>query len=243
MMLCQHSYSLSLLYYRTVTRLLVLIAGTNNPSNCALLASAFAEGARSAVTDMTIDTVKLAALKIDHFRLEFYDPACTQEEDFCTLQHLVEQADGVVIATPVWNFSVPAHLKNFIDRMGSFALDATHSRGTLKGKPFFLIFTGGSPAAAWTGLMRKTVSFLPQAIKYFGGSVLGHHYEPRCMEGRGRFGLVVDKRPESLATARAHGRAFAETVNIRVKTGKLPVKHSLLLRFYRIGQSLIARFS
>ncbi|HAI98695.1 TPA: hypothetical protein DCL30_04140 [Candidatus Peribacteria bacterium] len=228
------------MYHRIVTRLLVLIAGTNNPSNGVLLASAFAEGARSAVNDLTIDTVKLAALKIDHFRLEFYDPACTQEEDFCALQHLVEQADGVVIATPVWNFSVPAHLKNFIDRMGSFALDATRSRGTLKGKPFFLIFTGGSPGAAWTGLMRKTVSFLPQAIKYFGGSVLGQHYEPRCMEGHGRFGLVVDKRPESLARMREEGTRFARSAAHYALDGSLPIRHGMMHKAYSLTQRLLA---
>lgn len=225
-----------------MARLLVLIAGNNNPSNCALLASAFTEGARSAVDDVTIDTVKLAALKIEHFRLEFYDPACAQEEDFCTLQHLVEQAHGVVIATPIWNFSVPAHLKNFIDRMGSFALDATHSRGTLKGKPFFLIFTGGSPAAAWTGLMRKTTSFLPQAIRYFGGSVLGQHYEPRCMEGRGKFGLVVDQRPKSLQHMREKGSRFARAVARYALDESLPFRESMVHRAYEFMRGLLLRF-
>lgn len=190
-----------------------------------------------------VDTVKLNELKIDHFRLEFYDSAHTQEEDFRTLQRLVEQAHGVVIATPVWNFSVPAHLKNFIDRMGSFALDATHSRGTLEGKPFFLIFTGGSPKAAWKTLMHKTTSFLPQAIKYFGGSVLGHHFEPRCTKGRGKFGLVVDKRPESLERIYQEGIRFACIVARYAADGSLPIRHGMIHKIYGFAQRLLKFFS
>ena len=108
------------------------------------------------------------------------------------MQKHVENASGLVIATPVWNFGVPAHLKNFIDRMGSFALDETRSRGTLNGKPFYIIFTGGAPKPAWTGLMKKTTAFVPEALRYFGATYIGHHFEPKCVKGRGKFGLVVD---------------------------------------------------
>ena len=82
------------------------------------------------------------------------------------IEQLVQQSDGVVIASPLWNFSVPGHLKNLIDRMGSFCLDSeSRSLGMLKGKPFYCILTGGTPIAAWYGLQKKTVSHLPVSIR------------------------------------------------------------------------------
>ena len=125
--------------------------------------------------------------------------------------------------------------------MGSFALDATRSKGTLKGKPFYLIFTGGSPRAAWTGLMRKTTSFLPVALKYFGGTIAGTLYEGRCMKGRGVFGLVVDKRPDCMERAEKAGAQFAGVVREYATTGKLPLRQNVLYRVYRIGQALVKK--
>ena len=221
-------------------RILVLIAGTNDQSNSATIAAAFMRGVKKSA-DAEVKSVRLKDLSIAHFTLDFYDPNCRQEEDFCTLQNKIEEAHGIVIATPIWNFGVPAHLKNLIDRMGSFALDATRSKGTLKGKPFYLIFTGGSPRAAWTGLMRKTTSFLPVSLKYFGGTIAGILYEGRCMKGRGVFGLVVDKRPGCLERAERAGARFADIVREYAATGKLPFTQTFLYRLYRIGQAIVKK--
>src|SRR3989344_6279845 len=102
-------------------KILLLVAGTNIPSNCEVLADQFVEGmCKEGKFELT--KLRLRELKIDHFDLRYYTPHCETKDDFCRLQELVEQADGIVIATPIWNFSVPAHLKNVIDRIGAFAL-------------------------------------------------------------------------------------------------------------------------
>ncbi|MFH1670518.1 MAG: NAD(P)H-dependent oxidoreductase [Patescibacteria group bacterium] len=222
--------------------ILVLIAGTNEPSNSHALASAFTQGIHQ-LGNVHVDSKRLKDFTIDHFTLDFYEDACTQEEDFCTLQALVEKADGIVIATPIWNFSVPAHLKNLIDRMGNFALDKTRSKGAFNGKPFYLIYTGGSPYPAWKGIQKKTTSALPTALQYFGGTVAGIHYEPRCMKGKGEFGLVVDERPKSLAHMREEGLRFAQTVETYAKTGKLPIKQAMVKKMYHLGQRAMKKFS
>lgn len=223
-------------------RILVLIAGTNDPSNSATLAASFAEGMRT-VDGIAIETVLLKNLTIDHFSLRCYEPDFRPEEDFRTLQAKIEAADGLVFASPVWNFGIPGHFKNMIDRCGAFGLDAaTRTSGQWKGKPFFLIFTGGAPMAAWTGLQKKTTSFVPTALKYFGGSHVGTHYEPRCMAGKGVFGLVVDKRPESLKAMREKGAAFAKLTKVYADTGKLPAKQSLMRGIYRLGQIIQKKF-
>jgi len=222
-----------------IMQILILIAGTNDPSNSATLAKAFRDGIDE-LKGIKTEVLYLKDLEIEQFSLKHYDENFSYESDFIELQDLVQNSDGIVIATPVWNFGSPAHLKNFIDRMGSFALDETRSKGTLNGKPFYLIFTGGAPAPAWTGLMKKTTSYIPEAIKYFGGSILGTHFEPRCTLGKGKFGLVVDKRPESLKKMKDEGLKFALLAKEFKKSGKLPVKQNVLKHFYSLGQRIIS---
>ena len=219
---------------------LVLVAGTNEPSNSNILADTFAQGMQQ-VGDIKIHKRRLKDMQIEHFTVDVYDPKYKNEEDFRELQDLLLSASGLVIATPVWNFGVPAHLKNFLDRMGNFALDESKSKGTLGGKPFYLIFTGGAPLPAWKGLMEKTCSYVPEALKYFGASYIGHHFEGKCTVGRGKFGLVVDERPESLASVRKQGNAFAKIVKTYKETGKAPIQHRARGRIMRFGEALLKK--
>jgi multimeric flavodoxin WrbA len=224
-------------------KIVIVVAGTNEKSNCDVLAQAFMDGI-SAVSNDNIDSIsriRLKDLKINHFNLENYDAENLDEEDFAMIRGKIEEADGVVFASPVWNFGVPGHLKNLIDRMGEFALDETKSKGILNGKPFYLIFTGGAPYAAWKGLMRKTTSFVPEGIKYFGGSVIGSHFEGRCTPGKGKFGLVVDKREGSMKSLREQGKSFGLVVQEYSKTGKLPAKQAMLKRLYAFGQGVMKK--
>ncbi len=218
-------------------KILVLVAGTNEPSNAKLLADRFLEGIKR-VEGMDAELIRLKDLHIDHFHLGHYEPGMDQGEDFRRIQDAVQGAAGVVLASPIWNFSVPAHLKNLIDRMGSFGLDAqARSLGTFKGKPFFLLYTGGTPKTAWP-LMRRTTSHVPVSIRYFGGSILGTHYEPRCTLGRGKFGVVVDQRPDSCEEVRKKGEAFARVAKRFAETGKLPLKEVILNVLARWGQQI-----
>lgn len=214
-------------------KILVLVAGNNVPSNSEFLADHFIEGLK----EKGAETQKLLLrdLTIEHFALKHYDRTHQNEPDYLKLEKAFVEADGVVLASPIWNFSVPAHLKNVIDRIGSFALDETHSVGTLKGKPFYCIFTGGAPTAAFPALIKKTTSHIPQAIQYFGGTVFGAHYEERCTKGRGVFGLVVDQRPKTLEYMKQKGNEFAALVDYFAKTGKLPFKMALIKWIYNTG--------
>jgi multimeric flavodoxin WrbA len=216
------------------TKILMIVAGTNEPSNSNVLADAMIAGMRS-LSQVTVTKMRLRDLQMAHFGLECYGPECPLDD----LEHVKREilaAHGVIIATPIWNFSVPAHLKNLIDRMGAFSLDsASHSLGELYSKPFYLLYTGGTPAAAWS-LMKRTTSHLPVSLQYFGASILGTHFEPRCTLGRGVFGLVVDKRPESLEAVRVKAVDFVKIVQNFQRTGVLPLKHRLMQRCVRIAQ-------
>ena len=223
--------------------ILTVAASMNTPSNSEMLADAFIEGVRC-VEGMQTTKVCLRDLSMEHFTLAHYDPACPMNDDFCKIQDMMKEAVGIVIATPIWNFSVPAQLKNCIDRMGAFALDAeTHSKGQLKGKPFFIIYTGGAPLIAWKALMYITTVHVTEAIKYYGGLVVGKHFEPKCIKGKGQFGCIVQDRSESLAKMRARGARFASVAKQYAETGQLPLSIRLRYSFftwaYRIGNRIM----
>ncbi len=215
-------------------RIAVIVAGTNVRSNSNMLADAMVDGMKRVMPDVVTNKIRLKDIEISHFNLNCYGPACPID-GLTHVESLIKETDGVIIATPVWNFGVPAHLKNLIDRMGAFALDETRSLGTFNGKPFFLIFTAGMPKAAWP-FVRKTVSHIPIAIQYFGGSVLGTYFEGGCTLGRGKFGLVVDKRPASLQAAQTKGEQFLRSVEVFKRTGVLPLRYRLIKRIVRVLQ-------
>lgn len=221
----------------------VLVAGTNDPSNSNVLADRFIEGCKK-VPGVTFEKIRVTELSLQHFTLDCYGGKCLLEPDFVRVKHALEHASGVVFATPIWNFSVPAHLKNLIDRIGAFGLDAaTHSKGQFKGKPFGLIYTGGAPIIAWKALMYLTTLHMAEAIKYYGGTVILRHFEPRCVPGKGQFGLVVDQRPATLALMERYGEKFAKSAQIFAATGRLPVSQHLVHAWfeflYRIGNRIM----
>lgn len=221
----------------------VVVAGTNSPSNAEFLADVFIEGLKS--KGVEVSKLVLRDLHIKHFTLERYSPHCTdQDDDFCKVEPLLSDADGVVFASPIWNFSVPAHLKNLIDRMGAFALDTEgRSKGQLNAKPFFILYTGGAPMIAWEALMYLTTLHVTEAIKYYGGTVVGRHFEPKCVAGRGKFELVVDKRPATLESIKARGVRFAEVALHYAENGSLPLSTRIGYQFfsflYRVGNRIM----
>jgi len=225
--------------------ILVIVSGTNIPSNCETLADAFMEGIQER-TEQEIHCTKICLrdLSIQHFSLENYHTACISHDDFCRVQELMQKSHGIIFATPIWNFSVPAHLKNLIDRIGAFGLDEeTHSKGQLKGMPVTFIYTGGASVIAWKVLLHLTTMHLSEAMKYFGATVIGRHFEAKCMEEKGKFGLVVDKRSESLENMRRRGKQFSHIVRRFAKTGRLPrllqLRHDAFTWAYRIGNRIM----
>lgn len=222
--------------------IVIVVAGTNDPSNSNMLADAFIGGVKT-VAGVTFEKIRLKDLSLHHFTLADYnEESC--EPDYLRIRTLLQDASGIVFATPIWNFSVPSHLKNLIDRMGAFALDKeTHSKGQFKGKPFGFIFTGGAPMIAWKALMYLTTLHLPEAIKYYDGTMMFRHFEPKSLPGRGQFGLVVDKRPASLDRMRALGASFAINASHFAQNGELPLKnrlwHAWFEFLYRVGNRLM----
>ncbi len=225
-------------------KITILTAGNNHPSNAAFLAQIFAAGLRQAIPDVEIQELHLNDLDIPHFTLAAYDPTHSPTPDTHTLHQAIKEADGIVIASPVWNFSVPAHLKNAIDHLGAVCLDqATHSKGQMNNKPCYFLFTGGAPLIAWKALLNITTLHVSEAFKYYGASVVGRHFEPKCLPGRGKFGLVLDQRTDLPERMQKKAAAFARIVETYKTSGALPpflaFRRSVATWAYRIGNRVM----
>ena len=129
-----------------MARKVVVICGSPyKTSNSDALAREFAAGALEAGN--TVEIVKLAekqfgpCLGCDLCRKREWE--CVQRDDMEQLYSLVEAADIIVLATPLYFLTVSAQLKAFIDR-----LYCRHHAGSLRGKKGVLLSTSGGPDSA-----------------------------------------------------------------------------------------------
>lgn len=208
-----------------------------------MLADSFIEGLKD-VPGVTFEKIRLKDISLHHFTIADYEPESQPEPDYQRIKTILSDATGIVFATPIWNFSVPSHLKNLIDRMGAFGLDHdTHSKGQFGGKPIGLIFTGGAPMIAWKALMYLTTLHVAEAMKYYGGTVIMRHFEPKCTPAKGKFGLVVDQRPATLTLMKTYGKKFATSAQYFAENGKLPASQELIHKWfeflYRVGNRMM----
>ena len=91
--------------------------------------------------------------------------------------------------------------------------------------------------------MKFTTGYIPQALQYFGATAFGTHYEPKCTLGTGKFGLVVDKRPESLLQMQIKGKRFAQEIEKFIKTGKNSFNRRMKKKMMKFGERMISKIS
>jgi FMN-dependent NADH-azoreductase len=143
---------------------------------------AFLEGVRSHPT-IQVEKIYLADIAIDTYTFENGTGPQEHETAFKELTEKIKCAQGLVIATPTYNFSVPAHLKNFIDRLRFFALDMGRKNkigqppGMLGHLKTFFLVSGGTPKWAETILFFAFPAFwLRGVFLYHGSDCLGAYY-------------------------------------------------------------------
>ena len=117
------------------------------------------------VAGIEVEKIYLEDIPIDFYNYENSVGPALHEEKFRDLINKIKNSDGLVIATPTYNFSVPARLKNFIDRIRFLALDLTERNkfGQPVGKLSYLFFAFPS-------------FWLRGVFLYFGAKVLGAFY-------------------------------------------------------------------
>ena len=172
------------------------------------------------VKNVEVEKIYLEDIKIDLYKYENRLGPGENEEDFRKLCHEISNnINGLVIATPTYNFSVPAHLKNFIDRIRFFALDfeSKTKLGQPKGKlgnikTYFLV-SGGTPNWAETILFFTFPAFWLRGIfLYFNAKVMGAYYSGDT---------ETYKNEKVLIKCRTKGKKFASQVLVNKDKGIL----------------------
>ncbi len=122
--------------------ILVLTGSPRKGGNTDKLADAFIAGARQAGHTTVKYTTSDKSIKgcIDCQTCFKTGTACSVPDDFNELAPLLEQADMVVFATPMYWFSFPAQLKAAIDKFYSYFI----SQKTLRIKECALLVSGGA---------------------------------------------------------------------------------------------------
>lgn len=151
--------------------------------NSDMMLDYFIKGIKS-IDGMEVEKIYLKDISIDYYSYENSKGISEHENDFKKLALKLSQDDiGLVIATPTYNFSVPAHLKNFIDRIRFMALDFSKKNkirqplGKLSNIKTYFLVSGGTPNWAERILFFAYPAFwLRGVFLYFGAKFMGSYY-------------------------------------------------------------------
>jgi NAD(P)H-dependent FMN reductase len=144
----------------TAAKPLLLLASSRSDGNTARLARAmFAEG--------IVDFVDLANLSIGYYD---YD-ARSAGDDFLPLMQRIVQAPLLVLATPLYWYTMSAQAKTFIDRLSDLLEGHKELGRSLRGLPMAVICSGSDPIPppSFDEPFRLTCTYL-------GMRYLGSHY-------------------------------------------------------------------
>ena len=157
---------------------------------------------------LSIEKIYLSDVPIDFYSYENRLGPKENEVEFKKLCDKLQKAKALVIATPTYNFGVPAHLKNFIDRIRFFALDFKNKSrlnqpgGMLEHLRVYFIVSGGTPSWAQKLLFFAFPPFwLRGVFLYYGSHCLGAIYSGD---------INTHKNPRILNICKHRGKRFAK---------------------------------
>jgi multimeric flavodoxin WrbA len=132
---------------KTSKKVLILNASPRKNGNTAFAVGKAAEGVRSAHPDAEIEVVRLHGLKIAPCRAcdvcrraERLGQYCIVNDDMAGLYGKVVEADAIILASPIYWFTMAAQLKLFMDRLYGLWIERTKS---LEGKLVGALFVYG----------------------------------------------------------------------------------------------------
>lgn len=193
-----------------IMKILALSCSPSRGRNSDTMLDYFISGMKE-VTGIEVEKIYLQDVPIDYYSYENSKAPGDHEEQFKKLSDkITNEISGLVIATPTYNFSVPAHLKNFIDRIRFFALD--FKRKNKLGQPMgmlgylktYFLVSGGTPNWAERLLFFAFPAFwLRGVFLYFNAKVLGAFYSGN---------VETFKNAAILRRCQRKGKLFAQCV-------------------------------
>lgn len=182
-------------------KILIVAASPRPRGNSTLLAAEAARGAGEAGAEVQI--VSLARLSLgpclacDGCRKPGAK-GCVQKDDFETLRDDLKAADALLIASPVYWFTMSGQAKLFMDRLYVFGAKGYRE---LKGKRIGIILTSGDADPRSSGAVNAMSAF-KDAFAYLGAPIIG------MLHGAGGKAAAVLKDKALLKKAYAMGRAL-----------------------------------
>ena len=169
--------------------------------NSAALAGQILEGAEGAGAE--VEAIDIAGMEIRpcdacDVCVENYD-GCIVEDDMQTLYPKLVDADVIVLAFPIYWFTINAQMKLFIDRW--YALSRPEGY-LLHGKKLVLAFVYGDTDLYTSGGINAIHTF-ESLVRYIGMEIAGMVYGSADKEGE------VEQQPELMAAAFRLGEKIA----------------------------------
>lgn len=191
--------------------ILVVTGSPRKGSNTEQMTDAFAQGATEAGNSVTIR--HLSELHVEPCMACDYcfhhDGTCVRKDDMTGLLADVDEADALVVASPIYWFDVSAQAKCFIDR-----LYARRVTGYRIGA-FALLLDAASP-----GTFEAATRMLEGICAFTGWENKGA-FEAPGMKGRGSFAQTPYQQ-----AAQDFGRTFATSPNPHSTTPQEVVAHT-----------------
>jgi multimeric flavodoxin WrbA len=165
-------------------KILVLAASPRPKGNSTVLAGEAARGAESAGAEVRM--VRLAELVINPCRAcegcrKPKASGCVQDDDITALHAELRAADALLIASPVYWFTMSGQAKLFMDRLYAFGREGYRP---LKGKRIGIILTSGDADIRSSGAVNAMRAF-EDAFAYLCAPIAGMIHA-----GGGRAGAV-----------------------------------------------------
>jgi multimeric flavodoxin WrbA len=181
--------------------ILILKGSPRKNGNSATLADQVFAGAKKAGAE--VESIYLSGLEINPCdacdACQGGNDGCIVQDDMQTLYPKLENADVIIIASPIYYFTITAQIKAFIDRW--YALETDHG-SVLKGKELAIALVYGDTDLYTSGGINAIHTF-ESIARYIGLKISGMVY------GTAEHLGDAEKQPELMAKAFQLGETLA----------------------------------
>ncbi len=179
---------------------LVFKGSPRENGNSSILADQAAEGARASGADVEVYSLHRMNIRpCDACDTCQETGVCVLKDDMQTLYPKLIQADAIVIASPIYWFTMSAQTKLFVDRW--YALESS-AGNPLKGKQFGILLTYGDTDPYSSGAINAIRTF-QDMFRYMGANLGGVVYGTAMDIGD------AQKQPELMERAFQLGQKIA----------------------------------
>ncbi len=184
-------------------RILILKSSPRVPSSSGMIADQLADAAIQA--GAKVEIVDMGRMNIHPCQAcdgcrESADGGCIEGDDMKDIYPKIEAADAIVLASPIYFFSLSAQAKLFLDRW--YAFGGTQKYRPLHGKDMALLLTYGDDDAYELGAVNAIHTF-QDICRYVKAPIAGMVY------GTGWDGLEAPQQAALFAKARKLGVKLA----------------------------------